>query len=128
MAPVTMTPISGTRARTPGEVVEFIVRWDLPEPPKSLALLLSWTTSGKGTPDTEAVWSKDISATRARGEKQVSVTLPDGPYSFSGRLISLQWKAELVLNAETAFTWDFVLAPDGREVLLENVANAPSLR
>src|SRR3954463_1543582 len=105
---MTLTPASGTAARRPGDTVDLIATWDLPQTPTSLTVLLSWWTSGKGTTDAAAVWSEDL-ALSAKGEKQVSVPLPAGPYSFSGRLISLKWKIELVANKDVACGWELTL-------------------
>lgn len=125
---LTLTLVTGTTARKPGETVELIAVWELPETPTSLFVLLSWSTTGKGTPDSAAVSSQDIVATRPKGEKQVGIKLPDGPYSFSGQLISLKWKVELVANKELACAWEFVLKPDGNEILLQSAVDAPRLR
>jgi hypothetical protein len=96
--------------------------------PRSLSVMLSWTTSGKGTTDAAAVWTQDIPEPRAKGEKQIGAPLPDGPYSFSGKLISLQWRVELVANKDISCAWEFVLGPDGAEILLGSSVDAPRLR
>jgi hypothetical protein len=125
---LSLVPVAGGAARKPSETVELMAAWNLTETPQSLAILLSWWTSGKGTPDAAAVSSQAIAPRGPKGEKQVGVVLPDGPYSFSGKLISLRWKVELVANEELACAWEFVLAPDGAELLLDKIADAPRLR
>jgi hypothetical protein len=45
------------------------------------------------------------------------VQLPWGPYSFSGKLISLIWAFELIaLPSEDSIRQEIVIGPDAREV------------
>ena len=67
---------------------------------------LVWTTRGKGTVDTAVA-----GAVTCSGEFRIK--LPDGPYSFSGRLISLIWAVEAGCARK-----EFVLSETGEEVLL----------
>jgi hypothetical protein len=60
------------------------------------------------------------SVTVAFGEQRVSLRAPSGPYSFSGRLISLLWALEAVAEpgGEVARR-EIVLSPSGEEVRLD---------
>ncbi len=116
--PLTIAPTRGDSSRKPREVLEVAARWSLPSAPKSLEIRLFWFTRGKGTEDVGVVATERVPGAGGNGEHRVRFTLPDAPYSFSGSLISLIWAVELVAD-ETAARWEFVLAPEGREILLE---------
>jgi hypothetical protein len=127
VAPLTITPTSGDSSRKPRGVLEVLARWSLPSTPRSLEARLFWFTRGKGTEDVGVVAKELLPAPGAHGEHRVRFTLPDAPYSFSGRLISLIWAVELVAD-NTAARWEFVLAPEGREILLPQLTHATRLR
>jgi hypothetical protein len=110
----------GRTAFAPGEALTVNVLWALPETPSSLEVRLCWHTQGKGTEDIEIVDTRPIAALSAAGENRVTFDLPDGPYSFSGKLISLLWSVEFVAEpGDKSALCDFVLSPAGREIVLE---------
>ena len=125
--PLTIAPTNGNSSRTPRGVLELLARWSLPSTPRSLEARLFWFTRGKGTEDVGVVATEHVPAPGAHGEHRVRFTLPEAPYSFSGRLISLIWAVELVAD-NTAARWEFVLAPEGREILLPQLTDATRLR
>jgi hypothetical protein len=125
--PLTIAPTIGDSTRKPREVLELLARWSLPSSPRSLEARLFWFTRGTGTEDVGVVATERVTAPDAHGEHRVRFTLPDAPYSFSGRLISLIWAVELVAD-KAAARWEFVLAPDGREILLRQPTDATRLR
>lgn len=103
----------------PCETVEGTIQWNLEANPRSLELALFWYTAGKGTRDVGVVNSLKFDAPGAFGQKDFAFNLLDGPYSFSGRLISLIWAIELTCSpGGEAVRREFVLSPTGREVLL----------
>jgi hypothetical protein len=57
---------------------------------------LFWYTQGKGTRDVEVVDSLRVDNPEPSGHTRFSFQLPAGPYSFSGRLITLDWAIEAV--------------------------------
>ncbi len=61
------------------------------------------------------------------GERAFSFTLPLGPYSFSGSLITLAWALELVAlpSGETERV-ELVVAPVPAEVRLEGLGRDPA--
>ena len=125
--PLTIAPTRGDSSRNPRDVLELVARWSLPSAPKSLEIRLFWFTRGKGTEDVGVVATERVPEPGGNGEHRVRFTLPDAPYSFSGSLISLIWAVELVAD-ETAARWEFVLAPEGREILLEGSSHATRTR
>ena len=91
---------------------------------KKIELRLFWFTEGRGTQDIELIEERNWDA-QAQGEQPFEFTLPTEPYSFSGRLISLQWALEAVtLPKENATTRKvFTLSPNGKELVLSSVEN-----
>lgn len=103
----------------PGETVEGTIQWNLEANPHSLELALFWYTAGKGTRDVGVVNSLKFDAPGALGQKDFAFDLADGPYSFSGKLISLIWAIELTcLPGGESVRREFVLSPTGHEILL----------
>jgi hypothetical protein len=55
----------------------------------------------------------------AYGSKDFSFTLPDGPYSFSGKLISLVWAIELTCSGGSeAIRREVTVSPMRQEIIL----------
>ncbi len=103
----------------PGETVEGTIQWNLDANPRHLELALFWYTAGKGTRDVGVVNSLKLDAPGAFGQKDFAFDLADGPYSFSGKLISLIWAVELTCSpGGEAVRREFVLSPTGHEILL----------
>ena len=108
-----------TRFR-PADEVAGKALWILDEPPKAVEVRLFWYTQGKGTVDVNVVDRVRIEAPPARGEHEFRFRLPDAPYSFSGKLISLVWALELVaLPSDETERLEIVVSPTGFEVFLE---------
>jgi hypothetical protein len=109
----------GTTSFRPGETVEGTVRWQLPEPPEAIELRLFWSTEGKGDQDLEVVETIPFDNPGAQDRRTFRVRLPEGPYSFSGKLITLTWALEAVaLPGERAGNLRLVVAPTGEEIRL----------
>lgn len=119
----------GRTAYEPGEEVAGTVSWELPadKPPEHaptraptrVEVRLAWYTLGRGDRDTEIVASQTLEAPGVSDRRSFRFRLPDGPYSFSGKLISLVWTVEAVLEpGSRAGRVDLVVSPTGREILL----------
>ena len=80
----------------PGAVLAGVAAWSAPAPPRGIELRLSWTARGKGGRDFRIVETLPFPAPRAAERRPFSLTLPAGPYSFVGTLVSLSWRLELV--------------------------------
>ena len=107
----------GDAARHPRDVLEIEVEWTLDAPIDMLEARLFWHTVGRGLEDVSLVESQSIESPKPRDKRTFTFTLPEGPYSFTGALTSLQWAVELVAG-DTVARWDFVLGPDACEVKL----------
>jgi hypothetical protein len=103
----------------PGETMSGTVTWNLDRSPEVVELRLFWRTEGKGDQDLEIAGVVRYENPSQRDEEAFEFTLPDGPYSFSGKLISLIWALELVaLPSEETERLEFILSPAGQEILI----------
>lgn len=107
----------------PGEEVVGTVSWRLDRPAERIGLRLFWYTKGKGTEDVGIAKTVLFDAPRAQEQREFHLRLPAGPYSFSGKLISLIWALEAVAKPSQEMTRrEIVLSPSGVEVLLQKDA------
>lgn len=112
----------GRRAFEPGEEVFWLVHWELDQPVEALEMRLIWHTQGKGTRDISLAWSHRWERPNLVGDETLAMVLPEGPYTFSGKLISLSWRLELVvIPGEQGPHLDVTIAPECREVVLVEV-------
>ena|SRR2546425_1294183 len=103
----------------PGEEVGGAVGWTLDEQPKSAEVRLLWYTAGKGTRDVGVVATQKLEAPKSNDERSFHFTLPEAPYSFSGKLISLIWAIELVLDpGGLSERVEITVSQSGEEILL----------
>ena len=106
----------------PGQTLSGRIGWRLDEVPKRAALRLFWYTEGRGTQDVEIIEEMNIVSSGLTHEERFSFTLPERPYSFSGRLITLKWALELVLNkGEHVKRVDLMVSPWVEQVKLGTV-------
>ena len=103
----------------PGETIRGTAEWQFDQPAEALEVRLFWHTSGKGTEDVEIVSSEQIRLSD-RGTHKFAFVLPEGPYSFSGKLVSLSWAVELVVEptGEVERVSPIVVSPTCREIVL----------
>jgi hypothetical protein len=99
----------------PGENIKGRVVWRLDKSPKKAELRLFWRTKGKGTQDASVLASVQYPNPLTFHEAEFSFTAPNGPYSYSGRLISVCWGLELEVHKEIAQI-DIVVSPAGAEI------------
>jgi hypothetical protein len=110
---------NGANAFLPGETVEGTVSWHLDRPAQTVELRLFWYTQGKGDQDVGVVSTVPFGTPEIQDRRPFRVTLPDGPFSFSGKLISLLWALELVVEpgSRSART-EITVSPTRMEILL----------
>lgn len=103
----------------PGETIQGAVGWSLSAAPSSLEVRLFWYTEGKGTQDVTLVDSVQWPSPEAQGAQPFQFTAPAFPHSFSGKLISLLWALEFVVDqGKEAARLNLVISPTGRELEL----------
>lgn len=79
----------------PGQTLEGTISWKLDEEPQKLTLALHWYTQSRADKQSGMVDSIDFERPGRNGTKEFSFDIPQGPYSFQGRLLSLHWVLEL---------------------------------
>jgi hypothetical protein len=108
----------------PGDRLRGHVEWtglpssDRPQKDK-VELRLFHYTSGKGTRDIDIIDTRNFDNPASSPRRDFEFKLPDGPPSFSGKLISLIWALELVIKIDgEEFTehLDIQLTPTGTEI------------
>jgi len=103
----------------PAETIEGTFSWSLPVAPTHISLELFWTTRGKGKVDSEVVESVHVKHPAASGEERFGFKVPNGPYSFSGKLVSLLWGLRLViLPSQEQAQANLTISPTGQEINL----------
>lgn len=116
----------GKTTYAPGETVRGRAQWTMEVTPRRLDLALFWYTTGKGTRDVGVIESIRFDDPGPHGTREFSFTLPEGPYSFSGKLISVVWAIELTCKpTEETARQEITVSPTGREIVL---GEAPSQR
>jgi hypothetical protein len=86
------------RAYLPGERVKGQAYWSFEDVPARIEVRLGWKTVGKGTTDTKVVAHSAVERVTASGSWAFDLRLPDEPYSLIGKLISIVWSVELVVD------------------------------
>jgi len=111
----------------PGEAITGQIRWMRDDAPRHAELRLCWNTRGKGTTDSDVAVSLPLPNLRPRESQSFTLRAPEQPYSFSGKLISLVWALEFVLDDEDSLERiELVIAPGGREIELPSAPEEPS--
>ena len=124
MSTLSLTLTDGRKDFEPGEEIEFAAQWELDEPTEAIELRAVWRTSGKGETDVGTAGMLRFDHPSPVETRRMKLRLPDAPYSFSGQLVSLSWRLELVALPSEAFDHcEITIAPAGREVLLGEVAS-----
>jgi len=110
----------------PGDELTGSVEWRCEKAPQKMELRLFWFTRGKGTEDVGVVETVRFEQPQLNEKRKFRMRLPESPYSFSGRLISLIWALELVAELpRQAKRVEIVVGPQGQEVRLDNLPELP---
>ncbi len=106
----------------PGSSISGSVSWVTEDQVEHLELRLFWYTSGKGSEEAEIVDRLSVVTPEPSGERRFSFKAPEGPYSFSGRLITLRWALELVLEpSKDVERLDLIVSPRPVEVDIRHI-------
>lgn len=99
-----------------GERVEGRALWVLREAPEAVEVRLFWRTSGKGDDELGVVDVHRIDVPAAAGEDTFALQLPTRPWTWHGKLVSLDWSLEVVaLPDEDVFRIDLEVLPPAGE-------------
>ena len=100
----------------PGDAIEGTVTWVAEKPPRKAELRLFWHTRGKGDRDSGLVETVSFELPQTSESRPFQFRAPEYPPSFSGRLISLLWGLELVLEPGDSSAIELTIGPQGREI------------
>ena len=109
----------------PGDEIIAAACWKLDKTPQSVEARLFWFTRGKGTQDVNVVESVRFDHPQIEEARPVRFRLPEAPYSFSGKLISLIWTLDLVVepSGESA-RLELTVSPTSEEIVLREPGGA----
>lgn len=105
----------------PGETLAGTADWKLDAPAKpgeSVELRLVWFTGGRGTPDAGLVETVRFEAPAEADRRDFRFRLPEGPYSFVGKLITLEWALEAVIVGNVLGRLEITVSPTSEPVRL----------
>jgi hypothetical protein len=110
----------------PGDHVNGFVGWELDEAPRYVELRLFWYTRGRGTRDAGIVAKQRWDNPPRIDAPLFDFELPAGPFSFSGKLVSVAWALELVAaGVSDVAKLDLVVSPTLEEIDLTTTEAAP---
>jgi len=120
-----MTVDAGGRTEfRPGETLAGAASWNLDTAPKAVEVRLFWYTEGRGTQDVGLVDKARFEQPLMSERRDFRFTLPEQPYSLSGKLVSVRWAVEVVAEPSgEAQRLEFTLGPNGKEILLGDPVN-----
>ena len=102
-----------------GDTIDGMVEWRKDEEVESVEVRLFWFTKGKGTEDIGIAETVNFENCGLIGKEKFSFKAPAGPYSFSGKLISLVWAIETVAEpGGECERVEIVISGTGEEVML----------
>ncbi len=105
----------------PGEILTGTVSWTREIPPRRVVLQLFWYTEGKGKQDVGLVEEQALSARDSIHTEPFQFTLPESPYSFSGKLIALKWALECTVDRKDIDRVEILVSPWVEPVLLDSL-------
>lgn len=104
-------------AVSPGEVITGVAGWDVEKPPRSATLRLFWYTQGRGNTNQDVAKTHELDVSKAADAQAFEFDAPNGPYSYSGILISVCWAIELIVEpGHRVKRVDLTIGPNGEEI------------
>ena len=105
-------------AFAPGETIAGAADWSCDDAPASAEVRLCWYTQGKGTEDAAIAEVVELPNPAKTDLRQFSFVAPNEPYSFSGKLVSILWAVEVVLQpGDQSERVGIVIAPERQEIV-----------
>jgi hypothetical protein len=125
MNKLTLDIAEGRRAFYPGEDIEVVADWSLNQDASAVEFRLIWYTRGKGETDFAIIEARRFEHPSLVETRRFPLTLPDSPYSASGKLVSVIWALELIAQpAGDSTRLDIVIAPHAQEILLHGTVES----
>lgn len=82
----------------PGAALTGNVEWALEDEATRIEIRLLWYTQGRGSRDVGVVKREVIEYPGRMGHQSFEWKAPEAPYSFEGRLITLNWVVEAAVD------------------------------
>lgn len=94
---------------------------------EALELRLCWTTRGSvgGDPEPVVVFRDRFPVEALEGRREFRFDLPEGPWSFEGKLFTVCWFVELARDDYMYKRADFGMGPRGRPIVVADPGTAP---
>jgi hypothetical protein len=103
----------------PGETLRGTLQWQLTKDEKQLNVQLLWYTTGESVRNAHIAEVTTVDNPGLQGERTFEFTLPEGPHSFEGKLITLNWGVEVTApRNKQSETKTFTLSPTGEPIKL----------
>jgi len=101
----------------PGEKLTGKATWSGDPSPERVDVRLFWFTSGAALSQVGIVNRCVVKNPKDRRSTTFEFTLPEGPWSFAGRLVTLRWAVEVVAFPSRASAISMItLGPDQRRI------------
>lgn len=117
MSSCKVTLEDASRPISPGQSLSGEAEWELSEDVEALEVRLCWTTEAMhGSEPPVIVKAEEIDHPARRGHRHFRYDLPAGPWSFEGKLFSVEWYVELSAQTRELARASFILSPFGQPV------------
>jgi hypothetical protein len=117
MSEIAIAVDQGRTVFAPGEELAGVVNWQLDLPAKSIAICLLWQTAARDHTDLHSIKVLKIDDPPRAGQQNFRFTLPAGPYSLKGKLITLTWAIEAAVRpGDLTQRVELVVSPGGEPV------------
>jgi hypothetical protein len=122
MAELTLETQDDKTQFAPGEMIEGTAGWEVDQRPEEATLCLFWHTAGKGEQDVGIATKMVFEEPGNIETRAFSLQAPEAPYSFSGKLITLTWSLELLIEpGHEVQRVDLVISPAAEELQLSEL-------
>jgi len=82
----------------PGSNLTGKIIWNVQTTPSEIVLNLFWHTESKSGVQVEIVATLKSGSKGLKGDWDFSMSLPTGPYSYAGKVFSVAWALELLIE------------------------------
>lgn len=98
----------------PGDTLPVAVVRDRAAKGGPVTVQLGWYTDGRGTRDAAIAFTETIAVLEPGGHHHIDVHVPEAPWTFQGKLISVAWRLEVLDAARRPLAGtDLVVGPGG---------------
>jgi len=104
----------------PGEEIAGGAQWVLDHAPHGVEARLLWHVKGQQKEDVGVVDKVQFETPMQEDTRSFTFKAPEAPYSFAGKLVTLEWVVELVaLPSNESAHVSLVIAPEGKVIQFE---------